>query len=260
MIASASIEASLPEEIISTCMRIVFQDDTLLVVHKPAGLVCHPTKPDGRSSLVEKLRACLGSPPVIHLINRLDRETSGLVVVGKTEVAARGLRQLWETRQVTKEYLALVHGHPGVEEFLVDAPLGKDSQSEIAIKDCVREDGHAAVTRFQIVKRFSRNGEDFTLLRAWPLSGRKHQIRIHLAHYGHPVAGDKIYGADPGVYLAFVRGLLTAAQEEKLLLKNHALHAHRVSFFWKEKEWNWESEPDEEFLNFLAPNSVVVPA
>ena len=126
----------------SDLFEILHEDANLLVINKPAGLVCHPTKGDERSSLAGRLRLYRGAEVPVHLINRLDRETSGVVCVGKTDDAARELRQFWESREVEKQYWAIVHGHVAADEDEIDAPLGKDEASEVAVKDCVRADGH----------------------------------------------------------------------------------------------------------------------
>ncbi len=133
-----------------------------------------------------------------------------------------------------------------------DAALGKDERSAVAIKDCVRPDGAAAQTNVRLIKRFSREARDFSLLYVAPLTGRKHQIRIHLAHVGHPIVGDKIYGADEQIYLRLVTGALTAADRAQLILSNHALHAARLEFRWRDHDWKFCAEPSEEFRNFAA--------
>jgi len=236
--------------------EIIHEDNDLLVINKPAGLVCHPTKSGERSSLIGRVRLYLGAAPRPHLINRLDRETSGVTVVALNESAARALRRLWEARQVMKTYRAIVHGHVLNDHGLIDAPLGKDERSRVAIKDCVRADGFSSQTEYTVLSRFTRavaGAEDelpFTLVELCPVTGRKHQIRIHLAHIGHPVVGDKLYGGDEDLYLAFVQGRLTPEQQRQLILPCHALHAQAVRFEWQGEERLFRAGPEAWFREF----------
>jgi len=227
---------------------IISEDEGLLVVNKPAGLVCHPTKGDEYSSLVGRLRLYLGQPG--HLVNRLDRETSGLVFVAKTPETARELGKAWEVRKVRKTYLAIVHGQVPFGTSSIEAPLGKDESAEVAIKDCVRVDGARALTRYTLKKHFSSDASAFSLLEVEPQTGRKHQIRIHLAHLGHPIVGDKLYGGDEMLYLDFVKERLTDEQCKRLILRNQALHALRVVLPMGGMVKVFHAEPEPEFKRF----------
>jgi len=231
---------------------IVHEDGELLVINKPADLVCHPTKRGPFSSLIGRVRHYLGAGAQPHLINRLDRETSGLVVVAKQSSPALQLRRLWESGAVEKRYLAIVHRRVPACSGMIDAPLGRDDFSLVAIKRRVRADGAPARTAFALLKTFRRDGRDYSLLSVRPLSGRQHQIRIHLAHYGHPIVGDKLYGGDEQCYLDFVREQLSQPQRAALLLPNHALHARSISFLWHAQERFFEAAPEPCFSNFAS--------
>jgi 23S rRNA pseudouridine1911/1915/1917 synthase len=237
---------------------VIHEDEELLVINKPAGLVCHPTKTDEYSSLISRVRIYLGAAFQPQLINRLDRETSGVTIVAKDQAAARQVRRLWEKRLVRKQYLAIVHGEVAPSQGVIDYPLGRDENSHVAIKDRVRSDGAPAHTEYFVQKHFQRASSDsgatlasiFTLLTARPLTGRKHQLRIHFAHIGHPIVGDKLYGGDEDLYLALVENRLTAHQWQRLILPYHALHAHQVSFEWRGSEKSFLAEPEKWFLDF----------
>jgi len=230
---------------------IIYEDADLLVINKPADLVCHPTKGDEYSSLISRVRLHLGPNAKPHLVNRLDRETSGVTVVAKNPETARELGKLWESRAVEKQYLAIVHGYVREDAGLIDAPLGKDVASRVVIKDCVRPDGAAAQTEFAVQRRFERDGKSFSCLRVTPRTGRKHQIRIHLAHLGHPIVGDKLYGGEEDLYLALVEGRLTPEQRARLILPQHALHAELVRFVWRDRERIYLAKSELWFTGFI---------
>jgi 23S rRNA pseudouridine1911/1915/1917 synthase len=232
-------------------LDIVHEDERLLVLNKPADLVCHPTKTDAWSSLIGRVRLHLGETATAHMLNRLDRETTGLVVVAKEDDLARAIRRIWERHEVVKEYQAVVHGWPTEDSGLIDGPLGKDETSPVAIKDCVRPGGAPSQTCYEVVRRFERTEGRYALLKVTPQSGRKHQIRIHLAHVGHPIVGDKLYGHDEDCYLALVEGRLTDQQRTELILPNHALHAGRLAFQLANETFEFQADPDGTFSGFV---------
>jgi 23S rRNA pseudouridine1911/1915/1917 synthase len=231
-------------------MQTLFENNDLLVVSKPSGLVSHPTKNGEMSSLIGRVRAYLGHGQG-RLVNRLDRETSGVVLVAKRAEVASELGKIFAAANVRKVYDAVVHGHvDGV--LTIDAPLGRDAGSPVAIKDCVRADGAPARTVFRAVRHFTRPDGDFTLVDVEPASGRKHQIRIHAAHAGYPIVGDKLYGGDETIYLRFVSGQMTEADQRQLLLTHHALHAREMQFVWRGRAWTFVAPPEDAFRQFVS--------
>jgi 23S rRNA pseudouridine1911/1915/1917 synthase len=239
--------------------KTIHEDEDLLVINKPAGLVCHPTKTDQFSSLISRVRLYLGSGSEPRLVNRLDRETSGVTIVAKNSQTAGLLGRIWETRQADKEYMAMVHGHVAPDHGVIDAPLGKDEASRVAIRDCVRADGASARTEFDVISRLHHASVRFSLLRVVPHTGRKHQIRIHLAHIGHAIVGDKLYGEDEDLYLALVEDRLTDDQKARLILPYHALHAGCVRFAWRGTRAEFRADPEPWFSAHVAPEETANP-
>ena len=234
---------------------------------KPPHLEVHPSKPGRGFTLWDGLRGLLSyeiaNGGQVSIINRLDRETSGLTLIAKTAAAARKLGLEMMARRVEKEYLALVWGWPERDEFTVDAPLlrrGTVEPSRIHLKQAVHPGGAEARTRFRVEQRYAgptTNGDRFALVRAFPETGRTHQIRVHLAHAGHAVVGDKIYGPDEGCYLEFIETGWTPALASRLLLPRHALHSAALRL--PALGLAWESPLASDIAAWMAENFLAAP-
>ncbi|MEO7932048.1 MAG: RluA family pseudouridine synthase [Chthoniobacterales bacterium] len=225
--------------------HVIEESDDWIVVDKPPHLVVHPTVPNGTFTLWHGLRELLAfelaNGGQVSIINRLDRETSGLVLIAKHRAAARSLAMAMQAGSVKKEYLAIVLGHPTWTQITVDAPVlrkGSVETSRIYLKQMVHSTGAAALTDFEVLERFLGPGSiPLSLVRAIPLTGRTHQIRVHAAHLGFPLLGDKIYGADEGCYLDFIETGWTETLAARLLHPRHALHSAFLSLPELGLEW-----------------------
>jgi 23S rRNA pseudouridine1911/1915/1917 synthase len=208
----------------------LFQDAALLVVDKPAGLPMHPSARYHSGTLVNVIRTRYGPDFRADPAHRLDRETSGIIVCGRTLESCQRLMRAFMDGEVHKEYLAITEGAPAEDSFEVDAPIAEGTELiRIAVR-IDREVGKPARTRFQVLRRFERDGAMFALVRAFPETGRQHQIRVHLREAGFPIVGDKMYGPDEGYFDRFSKHCLEPEAWDKLRLPRHALHAARIRF------------------------------
>jgi len=201
---------------------IIHEDERLLVLNKPGGVTCHPSKAGPWSSLVGAVRAYAGLATA-HLVFRLDRETSGVVVLAKDSATASRLQVFMQERRVAKAYLAVLTGEL-TGPVTVDQPLGDDPASPVSLKSAVCADGKAAITHFEPLAAAG----GFTLARVRTESGRKHQIRAHAQWMGHSLVGDKIYGPDPRLFLEFIETGWTPSLAAQLILPRQALHCESI--------------------------------
>lgn len=209
-------------------LAVHYADPHLLVLDKPAGVLMHRTHPRPQVSLHEMVRREFRVPgDRIAVVHRLDRETSGLVVLARSAAATAALSAAFERRAVQKGYRAIVHGEVADGEGVIDLPVGRAVGSRVRKKQQVHGAGaRPAVTRYRVAAR--RAG--YTLLELRPETGRLHQIRVHLAHLGHPLAGDKLYGPDERWHLRFFEHGWSDEMGAALGLPRHALHASELAF------------------------------
>jgi len=218
---------------------ILFEDERVFVVNKPGDLVCHPSKDGPWSSLVGAAREYLGLAAV-HLVFRLDRETSGIVLFAKDPMTGRKMQMGAERRRYEKEYLAIHWGElPGVLE--IDQPLGPDFESVVNVKRRVVALGEAGAQTAKTCFTPIQVGHGYTLSRVKTETGRQHQIRAHAQWAGFPLVGDKIYGPDARLYLNFVEDGWSSALSNRLLLPRQALHCSRVDLTLMDEPYVFES-------------------
>lgn len=232
---------------------IISNDDRFLVVNKPGFVVCHPSKHGPWSSLIGACREYLGVER-LHMPSRLDRETSGAMVFVKDQSLASQLQRAAQHRRVHKRYFAVLTGALR-EPLTVDQPIGRALNSRVIVKRGIVEGGQQARTLFEPI---STTG-GYTLARVTPLTGRLHQIRVHAAWMGHPIAADKLYGADETLFLEFIERGFTERLADALPLSRHALHATSIEFETGAGAFRFEAPLPEDLRRFCIERQLKLP-
>ncbi|MFQ5509374.1 MAG: RluA family pseudouridine synthase [Leptospirillia bacterium] len=241
-------------------LSVRYEDGAILVMEKPAGLLMHRTHPRPQVSFHEMVRRERWNrgDERVDVVHRLDRETSGLVVMGLNLAVTSTLSRAFMQQGVSKSYLAIVCGEVSDDAGVIDLPLGRDAESRVHKKRRVGgEAARPARTGYRVLGRKA----GFSLLEVEPESGRQHQIRVHLAALGHPLVGDKLYGPDERWQLRYTKGGWSAAMAEALFLPRHALHASRLGFSHPENGgyMTFESPLPEDMTAFWEHGAAAVP-
>lgn len=216
------------ENIVSTYMElnIVFEDDSLLVLNKPAGIAVHPSilhYEDSLSNGVKFYFESIGLKHKIRPVNRLDFNTSGLIIFAKNEYVQECLIQQMNSHILKKEYIAIAVGHFDKPNDTINMPIARKENS--IIERCVSNDGQEAITDYEVLKKLEVNSEIISIVKCSLRTGRTHQIRVHMSAIGHPLLGDSMYGVSSP------------------LINRQALHSYKVSF---------EHPVTHDILNFIA--------
>lgn len=217
---------------VPTTLPVVYEDEHYFAVSKPAGLPVHPTARYHRNTVV-KLLENERPGQTFALAHRLDRETSGVLLLAKSrEADSRIKRKLQARVGIDKRYLAVCWGAASEDRFRVELPLELDPTSRLRVRMRVAppNEGLSARTGFEVRGRTTAGGQSYALLLCSLETGRQHQIRVHLAHRGLPIVGDKLYGPDPELFARGVDGVLTESDHALLELDRHALHAFELAF------------------------------
>lgn len=249
-ILNLSIPESIPLELLAEdlSLDVVYEDDHLLVVNKPSGMLTHPTGREKTGTLVNAvLFHCEGKLSGINgverpgIVHRLDRETSGLLLIAKTDTAHRSLQAQLQAREIKREYRAIVQGvlqfENGPDSGTVDAPIGRSSKNREKMAVVPIEDGRHAVTHWRVVSNFHNR---YSALELRLETGRTHQIRVHMAHIGHPIVGDPLYGT----------GL---EKQQRVFEGGQVLQAFRLGFSHPvtQERLQFEIEPDEQYTRVV---------
>lgn len=235
-------------------LSILYQDDDLVAIDKPSGIPAIPGR-DEAESIIEILAAQLSLPftgtadPRLRVVHRIDKDTSGVMLFAKNSAAQRFVSHQFQNNTIEKEYLAMVAGQPKENEGEIDAPIGEHPTSAKRMT-VLKHGGRPARTGWKVEQRFRH----YALIRCFPKTGKTHQIRVHLAHIGLPLAIDPIYNPRSGPLLlsSFKRGYrVKSTQEERPLIDRLTLHAYKLVFQWGESRRELISELPKDFRTVL---------
>lgn len=255
-----------PEPEVNFGYKVIHEDESLFVIDKPPNLPVHPAGRYYFNTLLVHLKTQGFHDPLraereFYLVHRIDKETSGILVLTKDKETCAAMTAQFAERTTRKRYLAVVRGIPSQDQFVVDAPMARALRSKIELKMQIfphsgpgSEGGQSALTAFRKLEEARGPLGDFSLLECLPKTGRQHQIRLHLEHAGHPIVGDKLYGMPEEEALAFFeRETLSAERWARLLHPRHALHAAGLSFRHPltGREMEFESPLPEDLRAFL---------
>jgi 23S rRNA pseudouridine1911/1915/1917 synthase len=208
------IPAKKPQPVVAEqiALDVIYEDDDMLLINKPAGMVVHPAQGHESGTLVNAVLGYhpqlldVGGPERAGIVHRLDKDTSGLIIVAKSDVVRNALQRQFKQRRVKKTYLALVEGRPEPSQGVIDAPIGRDKRQRKRM--AIVRSGRNAYTAYRVIETFDAH----SLVELEPETGRTHQLRVHMAWMGCPVVGDRVYGR----------------RKQHLLKHRHFLHARRL--------------------------------
>lgn len=234
-------------------LDVIYEDDHLLIINKPPDMVVHPARGHAKGTLVNaityhcnQLSGVNGKlrPGIVH---RLDRDTSGIIIVAKTDHAHKEIARQFEQREIKKEYIAVVGGEVAFDSDVIKLPIGRHYHSKK--KEGVRYDiGKLSISRYEVVERY----RGYTVLKVFPETGRTHQIRVHMRHIGYPIVADSLYGRKDSLFLSDLLG--KDIHNDKPLIERQALHASRIGFVHpvSNKFIEFIAELPEDMANLLA--------
>ena len=217
----------------------IFQTGDFVIFDKPSGVMVHPRNRASGYTLIDEARYHFGE--LANITHRIDKETSGLVLVSKTKIAEKSIKQMFEAKRIQKSYLVLVRGKIK-EKLFIDEPIAKNRDySTIKLKVLIDSSGKPSQTIIEPLEIFG----DCTLVKATPLTGRQHQIRVHLFHVKHPIVGDPIYGVDTDTAIRYLDKELSFDARVRLTgAPRLMLHAYSLAFFYNQTNYSIVSRYD----------------